>query len=82
VDHNTLEIANIYVIQGKHDEALQWLEKAVALNPLYVYWHVAEFLPYWDPLKHDERFRKILAPIDQSNAEWLRKIEKLEREGL
>ena len=76
-----LQIANIYVIQDKHDEALKWLEKAVALNPFDVSWKVADLLPYWDPLKNDESYRKIMDPVEQSIAEWRRKIEKLEREG-
>ena len=76
-----LQIANIYVIQGKCDEALQYLDKAVALDPIGYYWQVADLLPYWDPLKNEKRYRKIMDPIEQSIAEWRKKIEKLEREG-
>ena len=54
-------IAAIDVALGNHHEALDWLEKAVAVNdPELNYLKVD---PRWDPLRNENRFRALLTHL-------------------
>ena len=50
------ELARIHVVLGQHDEALRCLELAVEQGG--VPWLKVD--PYWDPLRADPRFQKLL----------------------
>ena len=52
------EIAKIYTYLGETDKAFQWLDRAYENRE---YWMVSlKILPYWDPLRSDPRFQKLL----------------------
>ncbi len=52
------EIAKIYTYLGDTDKAFQWLDRAYENRE---YWMVSlKVLPYWDPLRSDQRFRELL----------------------
>ncbi|MCK5468272.1 MAG: tetratricopeptide repeat protein, partial [Cyclobacteriaceae bacterium] len=56
------EIAKIYTYLGEMDKAFQWLDRAYENRE---YWMVSlKVLPYWDPLRSDPRFQKL---IDKMN---------------
>jgi tetratricopeptide (TPR) repeat protein len=65
------DIACVHVLRGHTDEALRWLEKAVDAG--WRGWPVERWHPILDPLRGDERFKKLMARIDSSVAEMRQK---------
>lgn len=54
-------LASAYVMEGDSDEALKWLEKAVALGNWNYQWF--EVNPIWEKLRDDLRFKGLIRRI-------------------
>jgi hypothetical protein len=55
-------LAVIYAWTGENDLALDQLERAIAVPSYWSYGNLV-LHPYWDPLRGDPRFEKIVASL-------------------
>lgn len=51
--------ALVHLCLGEHDEALEWLERAVTVRDVHLVFLPVD--PKWDPLRGDRRFEALLA---------------------
>jgi tetratricopeptide (TPR) repeat protein len=65
------DIACVHALRGDTGGALHWLEKAVDAG--WRGWPVERWHPILDPLRGDERFKKLMARIDSTVAEMRHK---------
>src|SRR5205823_3805593 len=59
-------LASAYALEGLKDEAFEWLERAIAIGNENLPWF--ESNPVWASLRDDERFRTLIARVEQSQA--------------
>jgi len=57
-------VASVYCLLGDKEQALGWLEKAVALGNENKPWFESD--PRWEPLREDPRFVELMRRIDAS----------------
>ena len=53
------ELAHIYVMVGRHDEAIEKLEHLLSIPAPYSI-HLLQLDPLWDPLRNHPRFKKLV----------------------
>lgn len=54
-------LASAYAMEGEHEEAFEWLKKAISLGNENLPWF--ESNPVWQPLRGDERFKALIQDI-------------------
>ncbi|HEX8651239.1 MAG TPA: protein kinase [Pyrinomonadaceae bacterium] len=57
-------VASVYALEGEHDLAFKWLERAISLGNENRAWF--EFDPNWEQLRDDPRFKELMQRIDTS----------------
>jgi hypothetical protein len=72
-------MAAIYAVQGKKEDALRWLEKAVDAG--WRYYNYASRYPLLENIRDDERFKRIMNETRVKVAEMRRRVEQLERDS-
>jgi len=55
-------LASAYAMEGEHDEAFKWLEKAINLGNENLPWF--ESNPVWKPLHTDPRFKELMHRVE------------------
>ncbi|HVG35555.1 MAG TPA: protein kinase [Pyrinomonadaceae bacterium] len=56
-------LASAYAMEGRTDEAFEWLERAISLGNENKPWF--ETNPIWEPLRSDSRFKELMQRIEQ-----------------
>jgi serine/threonine-protein kinase len=57
-------VGSVYALEGEHDLAFKWLERAISLGNENRAWF--EFDPNWEQLRGDPRFKELMERIDTS----------------
>jgi serine/threonine-protein kinase len=57
-------VGSVYALEGEHDLAFKWLERAISLGNENRAWF--EFDPNWEQLRDDPRFKELMQRIDTS----------------
>jgi len=73
------EIAQMYAMEGRREEALLWLEKAIEAG--YIYGRFESRDPAFEGLRSDPRFQKLASQVKARLDEQRRRVQELERQG-
>lgn len=74
-----VSMAAIYAVQGKKEEALKWLQRAVDAG--WRYYNYASRYPLLENIREDERFKRIIDETKAKVAEMRRRVEQLEKDN-
>jgi hypothetical protein len=73
------EIAQMCVIEGRNDEALLWLEKAIAAG--FIYARYESRAPVFEEMRGDPRFQQLSLQVKNRLDEQKRRVQEQERQG-